>query len=324
MADRLLREDGGLLQQEDLFPIYLESAPVVTGFRLRQENGDALLREDGGALLLELGGQGGETGDQIRAGSPRRRVATLLALPRPYWSTSTPAAEFDAALTGTAAVSADLTTQITAAASLSGAGTVAADLTTSITAAASLAGTATVGADLDTAITAAASLTGTATVDASLVTPILLAVEWTGTASLTADLTTAIACAADLRGTAAFAADLEAGAPVVGGKAARARADALLRFRRGLVDVDGGDTDGENPPEDGAPVAPESGYPDAPVSHETSAEIPDVPTFGVPAPVEVLAAAPAFETFTLALPDDWDDETDLEDLLTLMALGDVL
>jgi hypothetical protein len=118
------------------------------------------------------------------------------------------AAELEAALSGSASVSAPLTTAIPLAASLSGSATVAAPFTTAIRFAAALAGSGVATAALTTAITMAASFAGAATVSPELTTAIPLEASVSASASTSADLSTSIALAAAASGAASTSADL--------------------------------------------------------------------------------------------------------------------
>ncbi len=108
----------------------------------------------------------------------------------------------DAAISATATVAADLTTQIAMAASLSATAAVAGDLTTSIPLAASVSATATTAADLLTQIALAASINSTAGIVGDLTTAIPLAGSVSGTAAVVASLTTAIPLQAAVAATA--------------------------------------------------------------------------------------------------------------------------
>lgn len=118
------------------------------------------------------------------------------------------AAALEASLTGSATLSAGLTTAIRPAANLTGSATLAAALTTAIRPAAALTGAATLGASLTTAISLASSLSGSATLAAALTAGSTLAAGLSGTATLGASLTTGIALSSALTGTATAAAAL--------------------------------------------------------------------------------------------------------------------
>ncbi|MCU0939876.1 MAG: hypothetical protein MUC86_12210 [Burkholderiaceae bacterium] len=122
----------------------------------------------------------------------------------------TTAIQCSASISGTATVSAALTTAIQCAASVSGTATVSASLAGGAAAlAASVSAPATVSAALTTAIQCAASVSGIATVSASLAGgAAALAASVSAQATVSVALTTAIRCAASVSGTATVSADL--------------------------------------------------------------------------------------------------------------------
>jgi hypothetical protein len=143
--------------------------------------------------------------------------------------------ELAASVTGTATVSAALTTAIEAAGSLSATVTTTAALTTAITAAASVTATATVTADLTAGSGLAASVTGTATVTGDLTTAITAAAAVSATATTTAALTTAIQAAASVAATTTVTADLTTAITAAASVTASASVTADLLTGSGLT-----------------------------------------------------------------------------------------
>lgn len=144
----------------------------------------------------------------------RRAVAVRIARPNPLQFISGQPEDdvglrMAAALTGTATVTAPLSTSITMASGMAGTATLDAQLTTSLTLAAALTGTATIDAPLQIGGEIAAVLDGTATVAAALDTAITMAAVLDGVATITPNLQTNLA--ATLAGTATLTADLTTG-----------------------------------------------------------------------------------------------------------------
>ena len=114
----------------------------------------------------------------------------------------------DAALAGSVATTATLSTAITMSSVLVGSGVVASALTTAIRFTSVLTGTGTVGAELATAIRMAAALTGTAVQSADLATIIAMQVALAGSGNVGASLSTAIRFTSQLLGTSVVAGGL--------------------------------------------------------------------------------------------------------------------
>lgn len=120
------------------------------------------------------------------------------------------------ALTGSASVSASLTTLIQFLGSLTGSGSVAGNLTTNITLTALLSGAATAQGNLTTLIQLMGALQGTATTSGALTIVGDLLAAISGSSSASGNLTTAIRLAASVAGSSATNGDLLTGIALMG------------------------------------------------------------------------------------------------------------
>lgn len=138
-------------------------------------------------------------------------------------------AVLEAALSGGATLTAELTTGSALAASLAGAASLTADLTTDIALAASLGSTASLTASLTTAIPLAASLSSSATLAASLdLVGAALAATLESASSISASLTTSIDLAVSLVATASLSAGLTTTSPIAADLASESTLTAEL------------------------------------------------------------------------------------------------
>jgi hypothetical protein len=202
------------------------------------EDGTELLLEDGTDLLHEDSSATSGDGNLAASLTATAAVSADLTTAIEAAAALSASGSMSAALTtaiplasdvsATAALDAALTTAIEAASSLTATGAVSADLSTAIEAAATLAASATVAADLSTAITLAAAPTATATIAADLRSDTSLAATLATAASLGADLSTAIPLAASATASAALTADLATAIDMAASLAATATATSDL------------------------------------------------------------------------------------------------